>query len=234
MNKAQNLDELDIQLYAIMPLTKSKDVDIYNSADPNQISEKNSKKVLKRIKREINYIKAHEKYRPALEMCKRAAVIVLIVMSVAFASIMSVEATRTAIWKAITTWYEESIHFLYVGEDNAYVPDTLLEYKEPAVGDDYERYVCAENEYNFFVEYEDSTSLIIYQQSVLKDYDVWLSNHDTKSSVVEINGNRGELTSYVIDGVDYNTIVWNDGIYAYSLSSNIELEKLIRIAETVR
>lgn len=234
MNKAQNLDELDIQLYAIMPFVKSKDVDIYNSADPNQISEKNSKKVLKRIKREINYIKAHEKYRPALEMCKRAAVIVLIVMSVAFASVMSVEAARNAIWEAITTWYEESIHLRYAGEEEAYAPDTLLEYKEPTIGDDYERYVGTQNEYKFLVEYENSTSLITYQQSVLKDYDVWLSNHDSKTSIVEINGNRGELTSYVTNGIEYNTIIWNDGVYAYNLSSNIELDKLIHIAETVR
>lgn len=86
---------------------------------------------------------------------------------------------------------------------------------------------------NFLWSMRDSTSLITYQQSVLKDYDVWVSNHDSELSVIEINGNRGELTSYVIDGVDYNTIVWNDGIYAYSLSSNIELEKLIHIAETI-
>ena len=233
MNKAQNLDELDIQLYAIMPFVKSKDVDVYNAADPDRISEKNSKKVLRKIKREINYIKAHEKYHPALVMLKRAAVIVLIVMSVAFASVMSVEAARNAIWEAITTWYEERIHLQYVGEENAYAPETLLEYKEPTVGDDYERYVGMENEYAFLVEYENSTSLITYQQGILKDYDVWLSNHDSEKSVVEINGNRGELTSYVINGIDYHTIVWTDDVYAYSLSGNIELNELIRIAETI-
>ena len=233
MNRAQNLDELDIQLYAIMPFVKSKDVEVYNAADPDRISEKNSKKVLRKIKREINYIKAHEKYRPALVMLKRAAVIVLIVMSVAFASVMSVEAARNAIWEAITTWYEERIHLQYVGEENAYAPETLLEYKEPTVGDDYERYVGMENEYAFSIEYENSTSLITYQQSVLKDYDVWLSNHDSESSAVEINGYCGELTSYVINGIDYHTIVWTDDVYAYSLSGNIELNELIRIAETI-
>lgn len=68
---------------------------------------------------------------------------------------------------------------------------------------------------------------------MLKDHDVWLSNHDSEKSVVEINGNRGELTSYVINGIDYHTIVWTDDVYAYSLSGNIELDELIRIAETV-
>lgn len=233
MNKAQNLDELDIQLYAIMPLTKSKDVDAYNSADPNQISERNSKKVLRRIKREIKYIESHEKYRPAIETWKRVALFVLVMMSLAFASIITVEATRNAIWKVITVWYEERIHLQYVGEENAYAPETLLEYKEPTVGDDYERYVGMENEYKFLVEYENSTSLITYQQSVLKDHDVWLSNHDSESSAVEINGYRGELASYVINGIDYHTIVWTDDVYAYSLSGNIELNELIRIAETV-
>ena len=137
MNEAQKLDELDIQLYAIIPNVRSKDIDIYNAADPTKISDKSSKKIFSRIKREINYIEAHEKYRPALEMWKRAAVVVLVVMSVAFASVMSVEAVRNAIWEAVTTWYNESIHFKYVGDDNAAAPDILLEYKEPIVGDDY-------------------------------------------------------------------------------------------------
>lgn len=233
MNKAQNMDELDIQLYAIMPFVKSKDVDVYNANDPDRISEKNSKKVLRKIKREINYIRAHEKYSPGLEMVKHAAVIVLIVMSVAFASVMSVEAARNAIWEAITTWYEERIHFRYAGEEKAYAPDTLLEYKEPTVGDDYERYVGTQNEYKFSVEYENTVSLITYQQSVLKDYDVWLSNHDSKTNIVEINGNRGELTSYVTNGIEYNTIIWNDGVYAYTIESNIGIDEIIRIANTI-
>lgn len=233
MNEAQRLDELDIQLYAIMPNVRSKDIDIYNAADPTKISDKSSKKILRRIKREIKYIEAHENYRPAVEGWKRAAAVILVIMSVGFASVLTVEAVRNAIWEAVTTWYNESIHFKYVGDDNAAAPDVLLEYKEPVVGDDYERYEVVKNEFKYTVEYENSTSLITYQQSLLKDYEVWLSNHDTKSSIVDIGGKRGEVTSYVINGMEYITIIWNDGVYAYKLNSNIGIDELIRIANTI-
>lgn len=233
MNEAQKLDELDIQLYAIMPHVRSKDVDIYNAADPTKISEKSSKKILRRIKREIKYIEAHEKYRPAVEGWKRAAAVVLIIMSVGFASVMTVEATRNAIWEVVTTWYKESIFFQYIGGDDTMAPDTLLEYKEPVVGDEYERYEMGKNELSYAIEYESDSVLIVYQQSSLKDYEVLLSNHETKASIVNINGNEGEAASYVVNGVEYNTIIWNDGRYAYKLNSNIGMTELILIANTV-
>ena len=233
MNEAQKLDELDIQLYAIMPHVRSKDIDIYNSADPTKISERSSKKILRRIKREIKYIEAHEKYRPAVEGWKRAAAVVLIIMSVGFASVMTVEAARNAIWEAVTTWYKESIFFQYIGGDDTMVPDTLLEYKEPIVGDEYERYEGIKNELMYAIEYESDSALISYQQSPLNDYEVWLSNHETEASIVDINGYEGEATSYVINGVEYNTIIWNDGRYAYMMSGNLSIDELGNIAKTI-
>ena len=233
MNEAQKLDELDIQLYAIMPHVRSKDIDIYNSADPTKISERSSKKILRRIKREIKYIEAHEKYRPAVEGWKRAAAVVLIIMSVGFASVMTVEAARNAIWEAVTTWYKESIFFQYIGGDDTMVPDTLLEYKEPVVGDEYERYEVIKNESSYVIEYECDSALITYKQSPLKDYEVLLSNHATTASIVDINGGEGEATSYVINGVEYNTIIWNDGRYAYKLNSNLSIHELLLVANTV-
>lgn len=233
MNEAQRFDELDIQLYAIMPNVRSKDIDIYNAADPTKISDKSSKKILRRIKREIKYIEAHENYRPAVEGWKRAAAVILVIMSVGFASVMTVEAARNAIWEAVTTWYKESIFLKYISDVDVATPEMLLEYKEPIVGDDYERYEVTKNDYKFVVEYESDLSLIIYQQSLLNDYEVWLSNHETEAYIVDINGCQGEVTSYVINGVQYSTIIWKDGSYAYMMSGNLSIDELGNIAKTI-
>lgn len=234
MNKLSKLDELDIMLYAAMPYIPSKELEIYNNADPNiKLSNKEKKKILRRVERERKYAEHHQKYRPAWEAMKRVAAVVLIIMSIGFISVLSVEAVRDAIWKVITEWYEDSIFFAYVPEDDIAVPTMILEYKEPIVGDEFERYEAVRNDYNFSVEYESATTLITYQQDLLSEYKVWLSNHDTEMNSIDVNGHSGKSTVYEINGTLYNTIIWNDGVYVYTINGNIEIELLIDYAETI-
>lgn len=236
MNKTSKIDEMDLLLYSAMPYVEHKEVAVYDKAAdvPVTLSEKDKKRILKRIKRAGEYRERHEVYRPGLEMFKRVAVIALVVMSLCFTGVMSVEAVRVTLWETIVEWYENSIFFAYVNGDESVVPDRILEYREPELGDEYERYEGIKNEYSYTLEYESDQFLVSYSQNLLKNYSVMLSNHDTEMIDITVNGYPGTMTVFVTEGITDTTIIWHDNEYAYRISGDLSYDELLKVAESVQ
>lgn len=236
MNRTSKIDEMDLLLYSATPYVEHKEVEVYNKAAdiPVTLSAKDKKRILKRIKREGEYQEHHEVYHPRLEKVKRVAIIALVVMSICFTGVMSVEAVRVALWKTIVEWYENSIYFGYANGDDSDVPDKILEYREPVLGKEYERYEGIKNEYSYTLEYESDQFLISYSQSLLEDYSVMLSNHETKMIDITVNGYPGIMTVFETEGVTNTTIIWHDDEYVYRMSSNLSYGELLKVAESVR
>ena len=236
MNKTSKIDEMDLLLYSAMPYVEHKEVGVYDKAAdiPVTLSEKDKKRILKRIKRAGEYRERHEVYRPGLEMFKRVAVIALVVMSLCFTGVMSVEAVRVTLWETIVEWYENSIFFAYVNGDESVVPDRILEYREPVLGDEYERYEIGRNEFSYVIEYESDQFLITYNQNLLSDYSIVLSNHDTRMTDITVNGYSGAMTVFETEGVTQITIIWHDNEYAYRMSGNLGYDELLKVAESVQ
>lgn len=235
MNRTSKIDEMDLLLYSAMPYVEHKEVAAYEKAAdvPVTLSEKDKKRILKRIKRAGEYRERHEVYRPGLEMFKRVAVIALVVMSLCFTGVMSVEAVRVTLWETIVEWYENSIFFAYVNGDESVVPDKILEYREPVLGDEYERYEF-KNEFSYVIEYESDEFLVTYSQSLLGDFSVMLSNHDTEMMNITVNGYPGTMTVFVTEGITNTIIIWHDNEYAYRISGNLSYDELLKVAESVQ
>ncbi len=137
VDNSSKIDAMDLLLYSAMPYVQLKEVDDYSSANSSvELSQKEKNKIYRRINRERTYRENHITYRPTFEMMKRIAAAVLIVVSLSFAAVMSVEAVRTALWNAITEWYENSIFVKYENTGEIAAPDRILEYKEPILGDE--------------------------------------------------------------------------------------------------
>ena len=236
MNKTSKIDEMDLLLYSAMPYVEHKEVAVYEKAAdvPVTLSEKDKKRILKRIKRAGEYWERHEVYRPGLEMFKRVAVVVLVVMSLCFTGVMSVEAVRVTLWETIIEWYENSIFFAYVNGDESVVPDRILEYREPVLENEYERYELVKNEFSYALEYESDQFLVSYSQSLLKDYCVLLSNHDTEMTDITVNGYSGTMTVFETEGITNTTIIWHDNEYTYRISSDLSYDELLKVAESVQ
>lgn len=238
MNETPKPDMMDILLYAIAPYACTQELDEYNKADPSlKLSDKAKKQITKRLKKEQEYQKKHEKYSPAWEYTKRVAVIVLLALSVSFVSAMSIEAVRTTLWEAIMEWGEEKFFYWYQsGEEEPEVMRKILEYKEPrAIGEEYTRYEGLKNEYTHTIEYEKEDVVISYSQNLLTDSGAYLSNENTEIVDIQIGRYNGKFaTSYVREN-EFYTIIWNDNIYEYSISGNgaITKDELIAIAESV-
>lgn len=229
-------DLFDALLYAAAPSMGKKELETYDSADPNiKLSPKAERKILKRLKREVKYAERHETYRPALEIMKRAAIIVLVVMSVGFAGVISVEAARDSLYDFIVEWYENSIFFKYkIGEDG--IPDEIEEYKEPYPGDGYVRYEVARSTYRYTLEFERGGVVISYNQNLLSHYAFKLADNYSEFREIIVNGGDGVMTTYVSDGKLNAMIMWNDGKYLYRLSGSadqVDEELLMSIAMTM-
>ena len=144
MNRTSKIDEMDRLLYSAMSYVEHKEIEEYEKAVdiPVILSEKDKKRILRRIKRAGGYREKHKVYHPVWKILKRVAVVVLVILSLGFAGAVSIEAVRATIWETIVEWYEEKIHFAYVNVGDAAVPKRILEYKEPALGDEYKRWMC--------------------------------------------------------------------------------------------
>lgn len=235
MTRTSKNDEMDLLLYSAMPYVELKELEEYEKAAeiPVILSKNDKKRILKRIKRAGEYRERHEAYRPAKETFKRVAVVALVVMSLCFTGAISIESVRVALWETIVEWYENSIFFAYVNGDDSGVPDEILEYKEPRLDESYSRYEGRKSEYSFVVEYEKNDTLIMYEQSLLKEYEILLSNNETIMEPIEINGYAGNAIVLKSYGECSTTIIWNDYVYTYKLVSNLSLNELLQIAENI-
>lgn len=234
MNNASKMDNMDLLLYAAMPHTGRKEIDEYNSIDPAvQLSSRADRRIYKRLRREIQYHERHAIYHPVREMLKRIAVIVLIITSIGFMSAVSIEAVRNEIFNAVIEWFEKSLSISFENENSEKVPDRILEYKELELSDDYERFEIRRNEFDYLVEYENSTSLISFRQKIYNNHDLNVSNENTIVEDIQVNGYDGIKTVFIIEGITTTTIVWKDDEYTYSLSSNLSYDDLIKIAESI-
>lgn len=228
-------DMMDVLLYAAAPLSIQKELDEYNNADPDiTLSPKAKKQIMRRLKREIKYHERHKTYRPAVEWLKRAAVIVLVVMSVGFAGIISVEASRDSLYDFIVEWYENSIFFKYTFDDDG-IPSEILDYREPTV-DGFARYEVSKSQYRYNLEFERDGTVITYHQNPLSHYAFKLADNYSEIREVTVNGCEGVVTTYVSGGELHMMIMWHDGEYLYRLSGcadDVDEALLMSIAETI-
>ena len=96
MNKPTRNDPLDALLYASAKSAGQNERSQYESASPeNTLTDAEKKKIIRRAKDPRNLKKT------ASVIMKRAAVIVLVILSVSFTCAMSVDSVREALWHSI-------------------------------------------------------------------------------------------------------------------------------------
>ena len=97
-------DRLDCLIRLALLDCGKKDVEMFESIDDSDVFI--SPRLHRRVKRLIR-IKAHESRRKKTKLIiSRVAVAALLVMSITLGVLLSVSATRDAIFKAIIEWYE--------------------------------------------------------------------------------------------------------------------------------
>jgi len=190
-----------------------------------------SDKILKRGKR----FKA-DIQKSSLKILKKSAIIVLVVLSLSFVSLLTVESVRTEIYNVITTFYGKYIDVRFANTNNQDAAPEKIEhiYLPSYVPDGYVEVGILKSDYNIKAIYMNSGDNILFYSQDLLSAAIGVDGEDYTESDITINGKNGKIYEYnKPDGIFF-TIIWHDNKYSYSLTGHSSREEVVKIAESVR
>lgn len=200
--------------------TAMQNVDNEHEFSPN--FEKKMKKLINRRNKPY--------YRIINTVGKRTAYAAVIFLVASSVMIMNVEAVRNAFSNFYISIYEKFSTVQPIKENT--VPTTLEETYEITYNLNnfaiiYDEY----NEYRHSITYFNEDIIIDFSQWTKSKYNVNINTENTEILTIDINGHEA---IYFIDNNDYYHIIWDNGDYIVSLSSNISENILIEIAKSVQ
>lgn len=165
---------------------------------------------------------------------RRAAVAILVAVSLMFGGIMSISAVRKSLWKAITEWYNEFFSVNYEkGRARMTVPDKIEEIRKPRLlpqgvvesvfWDDFCKYSC-----DYYI---DTTIVMTFSQNILIERKNLINGEGAEVSYISVNDNEAVL----VRNKDGNVVLnWTDGEYEYTIVGNgIGADIILLMAESV-
>ncbi|MCL2814919.1 MAG: DUF4367 domain-containing protein [Oscillospiraceae bacterium] len=176
----------------------------------------------------------------SLKIIERTAVVILIILSLSFVSLFSVEAVRTEVYNMIITFYEKFININFKNTDNqnfimGVIPEIIGEVFLPSyIPEEYWEDDISKSDVDVRAVYtNDEGKNIIYYQMLLSAV-VSVDGEEYIENDITINGNNGKIYEYnKADDIVYYIIVWNDNKYFYQIYSFSNKEETIKVAESV-
>lgn len=234
MNKAENVDMFEALLYEAAQNAGKNELNEFQNANIEDLDSKTQDKIYKKLCKAKKQYEQHKTCSPITKAFKRVAIILLVVMSVGFTCILSIDATREAFWNAVIKWSENFFYFKCGETTSTDAPTEILDYKEPIVDSRFERHEDKKSTTVYSVTYEHEYEEVTYRQSTLELSDIYLSNSDATMIETAINGNPAYKSTEQKSGQTYYYLIWNDGTYFYVIFGNIEYEELLKIAESIK
>ena len=235
--KCERMDKYDYLIALATLDARDDDIQMFKELDDSDVvlSDRIQKKIEKLIRRESTY--RDFGFKQFKQILSKAAIIMLVVISVMFAAMMSISAIRTAIWEIVTEWYEEYVAVGYEPEEGLEVvepPTKIEEIRKPTLlplGAEEEILGSTRNTYASEY-YLGDDCYIIFKQLLITSEVGRLDGEDIQMTEIFI----GDYEAYLF--VDENgrcTIDWTDGDYAYRMVSDfLSGDDLILIAESVK
>lgn len=165
---------------------------------------------------------------------RRAAVAILVAVSLMFGGIMSISAVRKSLWKAITEWYNEFFSVNYEkGRARMTVPDKIEEIRKPRLlPQGVVESVAVDSLSQFLSDYYIDKNLVMtFSQKLLTKKTNLINGEDAEVSYISVNDNEAVLVQ------NKNGIIvldWTDGEYEYSIVGNgIGADIILLMAESV-
>lgn len=235
--KCERMDKYDYLIALATLDAKDDDIRMFRELDDSDVvlSDRIQKKIEKLIRRESTY--RDFGFKQFKHILSKAAIIMLVVISVMFAAMMSISAIRTAIWEIVTEWYEEYVAVGYEPEEGLEVvepPTKIEEIRKPTLLPlGAEEVVLGSTRRAFSCDYYIGEDCCIFFKQVLLADDMGkVDGESVQIKAVFVGECRATLfvnekNRYVID--------WNDGEYAYRVASDfLSANELILIAESVK
>lgn len=160
---------------------------------------------------------------------KRVAVAFLIIISIAFATTMSVEAYRVKFFEIVTEVWEEFTSIIFESKDS--INDDKL---VPTISEYIPRgfYIAEEdtNDYMYSAIYiGPNNEEIFYEQRIISDGEILLDTENIDFETMKIGSQ--EIVLFTNKGV--NQIYWSDNSHIYTIISSINMEEIVEMTKSI-
>lgn len=190
----------------------------------------------RRMQAIFNKYKRQQARRQAVKVARRAAVVILVIMAIAFAGLMSVEAIRKQIVELVLKPFDKFTRISYeadpdmeidLGVAGGMIPSKIpegyvLEMMEKSGPSLYARYI---NEEGYLLFYQ--------QMSAASTRGVSIDNENRDFKNVMLGEYEALVTLSQEDPTMDTYIIWSDGIYIYSIDCSCTEEEIIEIAKSL-
>ena len=252
-------DKLDMMIALAAKDCGNDDVELLDNLDVSEVA---LDKHFHRRKTRI--VEKHKHYPTMLALKKgilRVAIVLMVIMSLGFTTIMAISPMRTAVFEVVIKWYEDYITIRYEqtdkdvndaggGEGNdtkdndknppvndpVIIPPTVIEEvrKPTALPKNVVEDIVIQNMSFVCIDYYEGSELVCtFNQILLEEGDIYLDNEGVLIETIDINGNSGTVIQHAeFSGI---SIVWNDGEYIYQIiTQSINLDELIEVCRSVQ
>lgn len=228
----ERYDKLDCMLFAAAGGFCSEEVEKFMNLDVSDVPE--SARYVRKRKRMI----AKQRHKPFFSACRRVArtvaVVLVIIFSLGFITVMSVSALRNAVFDVIVDWFENYVQVVFACDDdpgenaelkieNLKKITGLPEGVEEEIEYEYGKHYTV----NYFLDGERICSL---RQNVYWKNSAFIDNEGLLMDEILINGNTARLFE-TENGVE--RICWSDGQYSYILSNYSDSLDIVELAESI-
>lgn len=200
------------------------------------ISKKTDRRIRKLIRKSAKYSREETAVVTPMpkRFLRRAAVAILVAVSLMFGGIMSISAVRKSLWKAITEWYNEFFSVNHEkGRARMTVPDKIEEIRKPRLlPQGVVESVAVDSVYKFSCfYYVDESAVMTFSQNILTERKNLINGEDAEVSYISVNDNEAVL----VRNRNGNVVLdWTDGEYEYTIVGyGIGADIILLMAESV-
>lgn len=229
----ERYDKLDCMLFAAASEFCKKDVETFDNLDVSDVPE--SKRYIKKRERMI----AKHRHKPFFASCRRltraVAVVLAVIFSLGFITVMSVSAFRNAVIGVIVDWFEDYVQVEFedndASDENAGLVIEDLK-KITALPEGTVEEISMENDKHHAITYYlNEVRICTLRQEVYRNNTVFIDNNNTNMMEVSINDRKGYL--FVAENND-KSLYWNDGKYTYVINCYSEEIDIIKLAVSIK
>ncbi|WP_312908912.1 DUF4367 domain-containing protein [Tissierella praeacuta] len=187
----------------------------------------------KRFERRMNKLIRQERRSPFIKIfvnySRKVAIIFLIVISITFTTIMSVEAYRVKFFEVVIEVWEEFTSIIFKSKEN--IDDGKLIQVNPIyIPNDFKITEEDTNHYEHFIYWENDYGIeIMFEQTKITSNAIISDTEGIKVEKIFIE----EQEVIYFTNKNVHQLYWNDSNYIYTIVSAYDKKELIKMAESI-
>lgn len=194
----------------------------------SKIEHEFSKEFERKMKRLIRFSKIRNPIKKMVIFHKRVVALIATII-ILFSSVMGISAVRAAVFGFISDVHEKFTHvFFGEGQSSQNAADKFVNYEPSYIPEGF-KLVNKNTGGPVLTEYEKGNDFISYSQQRLEDVSLNINTEGVKPDELEFKG----LSAKYYSNQGVQNLLWRDDEYLYMVSSTLDKDTLIKIAQSV-